>query len=113
MRRPATREARRSPSSGTSSLPTPRRTTRPGPIAEMRSSSTSTLADRTRWTTALRERSLQHPRVVSADHRLDLFRGEMAGRPNEDVPLEWEARDVGDLPEAVPVLKDETLPIEL
>src|SRR5438552_13463211 len=113
MRSVAIFAARRSPSSGRSLAPTPRRTTSPLSMLPTVSASTSTRAERTRWMTALRCGLLQHPRVVAADHVLDLFRGEVAGRPHDHALGQRHPRDVRDLAEAVAVLEEELLAVDL
>src|SRR5687768_2580512 len=113
--------ASRSPSCARSPAPTPIITTRPWPISATASSPTVTEADRTRWTTALRSsrrsRSsldlVQHPRVVAADDRLDLARGEVAGGPDGHALAERQARDVRHLAEAVAMLKEELSAVDL
>src|SRR5256885_3640323 len=83
-----------------------------------RSASTSTEAARTRCATArvrsLRgTRSLEHPGVVAADDGFDLVGAEVARRPDGAAQAEGQARDVGDFPEAVAVLEEERLPVDL
>src|SRR5437879_3886808 len=75
--------------------------------------STSTDAPRTRCTMARVSWSLQHPGVVAADDGLDLARAEVAGRPDRSAQAERQARDVRDLPEAVAVLEQERLAVDL
>src|SRR5690349_16904324 len=113
MRSVAIFAASRSPSSGRSFAPTPRRTTSPASMRPTVSAPTSTPAERTRWTTALRCGLLQQPGVVAADHVFDLFRREMAGRPHDHALGEGHARDVRDLAKAVAVLEEELLAVDL
>src|SRR6266699_2134352 len=108
--------ATRSPSSGRSSAATASNTARPGPIVAMASSATCTEAERTRWTTArtaARPLLVQHPGVVAADDGLDLARGEMPGREHRHALFERQPCNVRDLPEAVAVLVQERLAVDL
>src|SRR2546430_9023261 len=119
MRRPAILAARRSPSSGRSFAPTPTRTTTPALISATCSSTTSTVADRTRCTIARVSRlpltgaSLQHPTVVYADDGLDLRRGEVAGGEYRHVLTERKACDERHLAEAIAVLEEERCAVDL
>ncbi len=56
---------------------------------------------------------VQHPGVVAADDGLDLARGEMPGSEHGHALLKRQPRDVGDLPEAVTVLVQEGLAVDL
>src|SRR5512135_2300975 len=79
-----------------------------------RSSATCTAAEPTRCTTARITRPLfEHPGVVAPHDRLDLARRQVPGGVDGHALLEGHARDVGDLPEAVPVLEQEGLPVDL
>src|SRR5438445_13678442 len=89
----------------------PRRSSRRS-VTPMPSSPTSTDAVLTRWTIA-RVSSLQHPRIVAANDRLDLGRREVAGREDGHALRERQPRDVRDLAEAVAVLKKERLAVDL
>src|SRR5438552_1545535 len=56
---------------------------------------------------------VQHPGVVAADDGLDLARGEMPGREHRHALFERQPCDVRDLPEAVAVLVQERLAVDL
>src|ERR1700687_1695324 len=108
--------ATRSPSLGPSSAATPSKTARPGPMVATVSSATCTVAERTRWTTArtaLQPCLVQHPGVVAANDGLHLARGEMPGREHRHALFERQPRHEGHLPEAVTVLVQERLAVDL